>query len=176
MKEGTHIVSFGTREAHDTRLASRTRWTWRTGSTRLSLASLIRKNYINRNFKKSDRICNVHPKAIQYTWRLVQIVHLTILWTCKMRCWKCTYRRPWFPITAWSSGATRNTLNWRIQSVSWFNNDNLKKTTKKSIYKILRFPLTYVASWRRQWHPTPVLLPGKSHGRRSLVGCIPWGR
>ena len=29
---------------------------------------------------------------------------------------------------------------------------------------------------RRRWHPTPVLLPGKSHGRRSLVGCNPWGR
>ena len=29
---------------------------------------------------------------------------------------------------------------------------------------------------RRQWHPTLVLLPGKSHGRRSLVGCSPWGR
>ena len=29
---------------------------------------------------------------------------------------------------------------------------------------------------RRQWHPTPVLSPGKSHGRRSLVGCRPWGR
>ena len=29
---------------------------------------------------------------------------------------------------------------------------------------------------RRQWHPTPVLLPGKSHGRRSLIGCSPWGR
>ena len=28
----------------------------------------------------------------------------------------------------------------------------------------------------KQWHPTPVLLPGKSHGRRSLVGCSPWGR
>ena len=28
----------------------------------------------------------------------------------------------------------------------------------------------------RQWHPTPVLLPGKSQGRRSLVGCSPWGR
>ena len=39
---------------------------------------------------------------------------------------------------------------------------------------------TQEASWippqRRQWHPTPVLLPGKSHGRRSLVGCSPWGR
>ena len=28
---------------------------------------------------------------------------------------------------------------------------------------------------RRQWHPTPVLLPRKSHGWRSLVGCSPWG-
>ena len=27
----------------------------------------------------------------------------------------------------------------------------------------------------RQWHPTPVLLPGKSHGWRRLVGCSPWG-
>ena len=32
------------------------------------------------------------------------------------------------------------------------------------------------ARQRRQWHPTPVLLPGKSHGRGSLVGCSPWGR
>ena len=31
-------------------------------------------------------------------------------------------------------------------------------------------------SRRRQWHPTPVLLPGKSHGQRSLIGCSPWGR
>ena len=30
--------------------------------------------------------------------------------------------------------------------------------------------------WRTQRHPTPVLLPGKSHGRRSLVGCSPWSR
>ena len=31
------------------------------------------------------------------------------------------------------------------------------------------------AFWRRQWHPTTVLLPGKSHGWRSLVGCCLWG-
>ena len=30
--------------------------------------------------------------------------------------------------------------------------------------------------WRRKWQPTPVFLPGESHGRRSLVGCSPWGR
>ena len=37
------------------------------------------------------------------------------------------------------------------------------------------FPSHYLVfsqkwGWRRWWHPTPVLLPGKSHGRRSLVG------
>ena len=30
--------------------------------------------------------------------------------------------------------------------------------------------------WRRKWQPTPVLLPGKSYGPRSLAGCSPWGR
>ena len=33
---------------------------------------------------------------------------------------------------------------------------------------------TYIQ--RRQWHPTPVLLPGKPHGWMSLEGCSPWGR
>ena len=40
-------------------------------------------------------------------------------------------------------------------------------------------PFQLVASmlpWRRQWPPTPVFLPGKSHRQRSLVGCRPWGR
>ena len=34
-----------------------------------------------------------------------------------------------------------------------------------NIYKIL---------WRRLWHPTPVLLLGKFHGWKSLLGCSPW--
>jgi len=29
--------------------------------------------------------------------------------------------------------------------------------------------------WRRAWQPTPVFLPGKAHGQRSLVGYSPWG-
>ena len=43
---------------------------------------------------------------------------------------------------------------------------NLNETTACKILEV---------KWRRQWHPTPVLLLGKSHGRRSLVGCSPWG-
>ena len=30
-------------------------------------------------------------------------------------------------------------------------------------------------AWRRKWHPTPVFLPGKFHGQRSLEACSPWG-
>ena len=39
-----------------------------------------------------------------------------------------------------------------------------------------QFVVIHTVKWRNRWHPTPVLLPGKSHGRRSLVGCSPWGR
>ena len=39
-----------------------------------------------------------------------------------------------------------------------------------------RYLIPFMQGRRRQWHPTPVLLPGKSHGWRSLVGCSPWGR
>ena len=31
-------------------------------------------------------------------------------------------------------------------------------------------------SWSRKWQPTPVFLPGESHGQRSLAGFSPWGR
>ena len=29
--------------------------------------------------------------------------------------------------------------------------------------------------WERKWQPTPIFLPGKSHGQKSLVGYSPWG-
>jgi len=38
------------------------------------------------------------------------------------------------------------------------------------------FASMFTSDRRRQWNPTPVLLPGKSHGWRSLVGCSPWDR
>ena len=36
-------------------------------------------------------------------------------------------------------------------------------------------PLFTFMHWRRKWQPTPVFLPGESHGRGSLVGCHLWG-
>ena len=41
--------------------------------------------------------------------------------------------------------------------------------------KVTLLIASHVQLWRRQWRPTPVLLSGKSHGRRNLVGYSPWG-
>ena len=57
----------------------------------------------------------------------------------------------------------------------WISLDKLSKKGHLG-NKELKLGLVNVNSRRRQWQPTPVLLPGNSHGRRSLVGCSPWGR
>ena len=41
---------------------------------------------------------------------------------------------------------------------------------------LVQTEMYYRYDQRRKWHPIPVLLPGKSHGWRSLVGCSPWDR
>ena len=51
-----------------------------------------------------------------------------------------------------------------------------KKGNAKECSNYHTIALISHTSRRRQWQPTPVLLPGKSHGRRSLVGCSPWSR
>ena len=43
------------------------------------------------------------------------------------------------------------------------------------VCKSLKVLLNSICLFSLWWHPTPVLLPGKSQGRRSLVGCSPWG-
>ena len=50
------------------------------------------------------------------------------------------------------------------------------RTTPDSLPSYTHLCVCRCACQRRQWHPTPVLLPGKPHWRRSLVGWSPWGR
>ena len=53
---------------------------------------------------------------------------------------------------------------------------SLPTTQSHSFLWLNNFYGWVIFHWRRQWHPAPVLLPGESHGWRSLVGCSPWGR
>ena len=60
---------------------------------------------------------------------------------------------------------------------AWFCTPRPNLPVTPGIYWLptFAFQSPMMKRWRRQWHPTPVLLPGKSHGRRSLAGCSPWG-
>ena len=49
----------------------------------------------------------------------------------------------------------------------------IKDTEWQAGYKIRAYNMLPTGFW--QWRSTPVLLPGNSHGWRSLVGCSPWG-
>ena len=50
-----------------------------------------------------------------------------------------------------------------------------KKMPRLGMFQECWFIASVIRTYYMQWHPTPVLLPGNSHGRRSLVGCGPWG-
>ena len=70
---------------------------------------------------------------------------------------------------------TTERLNWTELSSASLMAQTVKRLPTMRGARVLipglgRFP------WRRKWQPTPVFLPGESHGWRSLVGYSPWGR
>ena len=69
---------------------------------------------------------------------------------------------------------------WAVFEEGYFKAESSVRTRwGRCVLEILGFYVLLpnaASTWRRQWHPTPVLLPGKSHGWRSLVGYSPWGR
>ena len=70
----------------------------------------------------------------------------------------------------------------RLLRVPWtarrYNQSILKMSPGYSLEGLMvKLQLQYFGHLRRRkWQPTPVLLPGKSHGRRSVAGYSPWGR
>ena len=102
---------------------------------------------------------------------------------------------------SWREMENCKTYGWQIPKMKYFYNEDLGMRNAASLYLSGdKWPhlssawlfLTFFDSHfsffffffyilvlsrlkRRQWHPTPVLLPGKSHGRRSLISFSPWG-
>ena len=130
-----------------------------------------------------------------------QTINLTNAQSSLIICEGCVI--PQIFVFAYNQGLLSNLLNdllkfdiYKLQVVTYWKSakdSNLafyskvcqsQKCLANTHLQIVGFPsqiqkayfLCMVTVQRRQWHPTLVLLPGKSHGRRSLVGCSPWGR
>ena len=114
-------------------------------------------------------------KTILYIWRLP-------LWlSCQKICLQC--RRPgfnlWVGKIPWRTERLTGPVFWLGEFhglYSSWGHKELDMTEWLSLHFMYIWKFLRVDLQRRQWHPTPVLLPGNSHGWRSLEGCSPWGR
>ena len=96
---------------------------------------------------------------------------------------QCLSLRLW-PLELWDSKFLLFKATWFVV-ICYSGHRKLTQVEKRYLYPwvIMRIKQGntnkgVISVWcrRRQWHPTPVLLPWKSYGPRSLVGCSPWGR
>ena len=92
--------------------------------------------------------------------------------------WGTTY----IPRSLWKQAVASLGMPCMISDPDWFHHFTCPPSPETSLVSLgeffffFNFGSTRSSLQRRQWHPNPVLLPGKSHGWRSLVGCSPWGR
>ena len=81
-------------------------------------------------------------------------------------------------VSASASVLPNNIQDWfRLGWTGWISlqSKGLSRVFPNTTVQKHQFFSAPLSLWRRQWQPTPVLLPGKSHGRRSLLGYSPWG-
>ena len=106
-------------------------------------------------------------------------------WLSNWTNWACTQSNPYHQLYPWTIAIKLHTKSSQDATHSFQGTSPLSPplpgkvifffTSSKTLSS--RFYSAAVhRDFRRRWHPTPVLLPGKSHGWRSLVGCSPWGR
>ena len=91
---------------------------------------------------------------------------LTYFKSWKMMPWKCS--------TQYASKFGKLCSGHRTGK-GQFSSQSQRKAMPRNIQTTAQLHSSHMLARRRQWHPTPVLLHGKSHGQRSLVGCSPWG-
>ena len=103
-------------------------------------------------FNNSSRRKNVHKLEAVLSVKILNMMKISKT---------CQWNTKWY-------------FNFNQSPCNYFD---IKKTNYKLSY-IIQYSVKYMVRkipWRIKWQPTPVLLPGKSHGWRSLVGYSPWG-
>ena len=137
-------------------------------------------------------IQRVHPEGNQ-SWIIIRSTDCwswnanpLATWCKELTHWK----RPWCwgRLRAGGEGGNRGwdgrMESWTQWTWAWASSGCWRWTGKPCVLQFMGLQRVRLSNWielncsvnrRRQWHPTPVLLPGESHGRRSLVGCSPRG-
>ena len=109
---------------------------------------------------------------------LEQII-LKFIWNCQNKSKK---PKPELPKQFWGKRTKLAVLlcqSWAI--LQSYTELPRRQSGKESVCQCRRHrrsgfdPWAWKIHWRRKWQPTPVFLPGESHGQRNLAGYIPWG-
>ena len=82
---------------------------------------------------------------------------------------------PWVTSCSRSPGFLRRLVNWLPEPPTLGFPGGLDGTESACNAEDGFHPWVRKVPWRRAWQPTPVFLPGESHGQRSLTGYSPWG-
>ena len=118
-------------------------------------------------------IANTPRFAGKYGWETYEMLQVGYL------CWKLSQTTK-SCLALWSSFAKgksnsegRGEVFWPTTQICIYSK---KSYLELRSYLMTKFRYSSFNGQRRQWYPTQILLPGKSHGRWSLDGCSPWGR
>ena len=133
--------------------------------------SVLRRPRKGTGFQNKQRACGhllsclllipqhtvLRPWSLKLWWP-----KLRNFWTSEGTCWEKSYSHssplmpsPYFEIDTWIF----KVKYYKSTALGWPKHHYIETLSNR----------------RRQWHPTPVLLPGISHGWRSPIGCSPWG-
>ena len=86
----------------------------------------------------------------------------------------CNYKEVAYGRSWWWWNSCVSWLWWRLYKSTHVISDTILHMCCTIVKFLVLYGTTDICR-RRQWQATPVLLPRKSHGRRNLVGCSPWG-
>ena len=115
----------------------------------------------------SPKFLNKFWKEFQINWVLFHHIYAIPLSSNFHKCWKISQ---WFYYSAEDIAfLPTEFLSLLSNALLWFPLVGIWGVSVGFCYFVC------ILLGRKHWHPTPVLLRGKSHGRRSLVGCSPLG-
>ena len=133
----------------------------------------------SRNWISFSSICGIYPRinGILYYKLSICSSYSTVCLQVELEVYDFFFEKS-APITVHIAIRTADTnaprVSWNTGEVQYRSQTEQGREDKRVHWSVKKG--SFIPIMEKAWHPSPVLLPGKSHRRRSLVGCSPWGR